>query len=382
MTEIIQYQDYADYKKALDAELQKSAESFVRIGYLLKVARDTDILRTSGYANVNDFAMAEYGIDKTLVSRWININDRFAEDGYSDRLRAEYRGLGYSKLAIMLNIPESLNEEITPAYTKSDIQAIKDEVAAEQAESPIETYLEGENPVQEQMDDLGRVIHQILHDEPEIYSELCEGGVNLRELFAPAGDGMHSVRIQGVGRMMLIIRENSDTVAVLHVRSGEKKTYTWDEVAGCVSSLVIPGESPHEGWERLYGENWPEPEKTEEVAPVQQPVKAEKPKKPKKTEPRKTERVRKAVPKPAKVPAKVPETLNEDHAEDVPEAAEPEEAETMEPKTVEAMDPKTAKKSVCECLIAAKIAVQVDDFEEAREALVKALKIIDGLMEE
>lgn len=378
MTEIIQYQDYADYKKALDAELQKSAESFVRIGYLLKVARDTDILRTSGYANVNDFAMAEYGIDKTLVSRWININDRFAEEGYSDRLRAEYRGLGYSKLAIMLNIPESLNEEITPAYTKSDIQAIKDEVAAEQAESPLETYLEGENPVQEQMDDLGRVIHQILHDEPDIYSGLCGGGVNLRELFAPAGDGMHSVRIQGVGRMMLTIRENSDTVAVLHVRSGEKKTYTWDEVAGCVSSLVIPGESPREGWERLYGEKWPEPEKTEEVAPVQQPVKAEKPKKPKKTEPRKTERVRKAVPK----PAKVPETLNEDHAEDVPEAAEPEEAETMEPKTAEAMDSKTAKKSVCECLIAAKVAVQMDDFEETREVLVKALKIIDGLMEE
>ena len=118
--------------------------------------------------------------------------------------------------------------------------------------------------------------------------------------------------------------------------------------------------------------------KITEVAPVQQPVKAEKPKKPKKTEPRKTERVRKAVPK----PAKVPETLNEDHAEDVPEAAEPEEAETMEPKTAEAMDSKTAKKSVCECLIAAKVAVQVDDFEEAREVLVKALKIIDGLMEE
>ena len=33
------YKTYGEYKAALDGELQKSAESFVRIGFLLKVDR-------------------------------------------------------------------------------------------------------------------------------------------------------------------------------------------------------------------------------------------------------------------------------------------------------------------------------------------------------
>ena len=61
---VITYTDYRQYKAELDAELEKSAESFIRIGYLLKVARDTGILKESGYASVNEFAQKEYGLDK------------------------------------------------------------------------------------------------------------------------------------------------------------------------------------------------------------------------------------------------------------------------------------------------------------------------------
>ena len=73
MEQIIEYQKtYQEYKAELDGELQRTAEGFVRIGYLLKVARDTNILKESGYTNVTEFAKAEYGIDKTQVSRLIN----------------------------------------------------------------------------------------------------------------------------------------------------------------------------------------------------------------------------------------------------------------------------------------------------------------------
>ena len=86
MEQMMEYQkSYSQYKAELDNELAKTAEGFVRIGYLLKVARDTDILRESGYSTVTDFAKAEYGIDKTQVSRFIRINDKFSEGGYSDR---------------------------------------------------------------------------------------------------------------------------------------------------------------------------------------------------------------------------------------------------------------------------------------------------------
>ena len=44
MDGVIGFSNYKQYKESLDQELSRSAESFVRIGYLLKVARDTNIL--------------------------------------------------------------------------------------------------------------------------------------------------------------------------------------------------------------------------------------------------------------------------------------------------------------------------------------------------
>ena len=41
MEQVIEYRSYQEYKQELDTELKKTAEGFVRIGYLLKVARDT-----------------------------------------------------------------------------------------------------------------------------------------------------------------------------------------------------------------------------------------------------------------------------------------------------------------------------------------------------
>ena len=63
---IEKYRSYQEYKAELDSELSKTAEGFVRIGYLLRLAEDTDILKESGYSSVLEFAQAEYNIDKTI----------------------------------------------------------------------------------------------------------------------------------------------------------------------------------------------------------------------------------------------------------------------------------------------------------------------------
>lgn len=145
---------YKTFKQNLDNELNRAAEGFVKIGYLLKLARDNPhILAGSGYTNINEMANKEYGIDKTVVSRWISINDEFSEGGYSDRLKSEYQGYGYSKLAVMLNIPETIREELSPAFTKSEIQTIKDEIDEESHIAPMEVYLEGQAAEQEKIED-------------------------------------------------------------------------------------------------------------------------------------------------------------------------------------------------------------------------------------
>lgn len=143
MEQVIGYRSYQEYKQELDTELKKTAEGFVRIGYLLKVARDTSILAESGYDNVIDFARAEYGLDKTQVSRFMNINDKFSEGGYAPELKEEYQGFGYAKLSIMLLLPEDVNNVLTPDFSKAEIQQIKDVVDEEKKRQTLRSCWKG-----------------------------------------------------------------------------------------------------------------------------------------------------------------------------------------------------------------------------------------------
>ncbi len=299
MEEIVTYQSYKEYKAELDTELQKSAEGFVRIGYLLKLARDTDVLKESGYASVNEFAQAEYNIDKSMVSRFIGINDRFSEGGNSPQLKEQYRNFGYSKLAIMLQLPDSINEELSPAFSKSEIQAIKEEYDSEMKKTDLEVLMEEKPGGQQDMeDDLSKAVRQLGYDNPEMYKEIyraiakedssykapqeANGYKALQEALAPAGEGICSIRIPGTGRMLLSIKGIDSDITLTNIRTGEKKGYTWESLHRAAWGLVrIDSRNAEESWIKVYMEPFPvekEPEKPK-VAPVQQKKEDKKPKK-------------------------------------------------------------------------------------------------------
>lgn len=300
--DVITYQKtYQEYKKELDGELQKTAEGFVKIGYLLKVARDTNVLAESGYKTVSEFAEAEYNLNKTQVSRFMSINDRFSEGGYSDKLMKEYQGFGYAKLTIMLQLPDSLNEELTPGYSKSEIQAIRDELAAEENVSDIERLIESPNPnesnwetVDTSIEMLCKAILQLGEEEPNLYVDVC-AAVSLNkpliETMAPAGEKVYSIRVRGIGRLMLIISEMSEEVKLVNSRSGEKLNYTWDDVIAAWKYAGITEEDAagEEMWEKRYERKFPNP-----VAPVQQDFKKQDSKKDNKKEKKKESKVSKA----------------------------------------------------------------------------------------
>ena len=249
---------YVDFKASMDAVVERVEEGFVQIGYYLKIARDTQVLQESGYKSVTDFAAAEYGLDKSAVSRFIAINDRFAEDGYSDRLKDQYRGMGRAKLSVMLLLPEEITEELTPDYSKSDIQKIKDEV-------------EEEKKVTELLDNnLKRAMYQLGHDIPELHRKIWnvwqqtkrpELPREIMDILAPAGEGMHSVRVAGIGRLMITLHGADQDITLINVRSGEKEKYSWDDMMEAIG-LLMEGDTPEESWTKTYGEN-------SSVAPVQ-----------------------------------------------------------------------------------------------------------------
>ncbi len=277
MVELANYQSYAQYKMELDGELRRSAEGFVRIGYLLKVARDTNILAESGYKSVTEFAQKEYGLDKTQVSRFISINDRFAKGG--ERLLPEYEEYGYAKLTIMLQIPEEITQELTPEYTKAEIQAVKDELDEEKKVSDLELFME--KPEEEEDESLmKKTLKELGKSDPDLWEKLWkeskkDGWLDqsaMELIMAPSGDKNYSVRIMGMGRVMLTMKDGEDRVSITNTRTLEKEIYTKAEMRGIWSEILIDAESAGEAYRKTFAEPWPKAE----VAPVQQPKKEEK----------------------------------------------------------------------------------------------------------
>ena len=337
MNDLTTFSTFEEYKQILTAELTQASESFVRIGYLLKVARDTAILAGTEYKDVNEFAAAEYNLDKTQVSRFIRINDKFSEGGNSSRLQESFRGIGYAKLSMMLLLPDSLNEEITPAFSKTEVQALKEEVQAEQEVTPIERILEGEKPDLEGMFLLEKVVYEMLRTNPKTFEkawEFCTGdpphldqpggeelyAARLQEILAPAGEQIYSVRIQGTGRIAMSVKGVDRDIMLVNLRSDEKEPYGWFYLIQAVIRFTMPADSAGQAYEDLFSEPWSESEKAG-VAPVQPKA-------------RKESKVTKAQPE--KVKARDPENVTkpeekEEEQKGLPTAAAPVTAEIEAP---------------------------------------------------
>ena len=276
MQDVITINNYAEFEQKFDNVMQETAEKFVVIGYMLKVARDTDILRESGYTTMGEFAQKRYGLTKDIASRYIAINDRYSEGGYSEQLDPKYKMFGYAKLAEMLTLPDSIVEEISPEMTREDIRGIKGEVAEEKNISDIEVMLEEKDQRAEANKTfIGKVIYQICREHPDIFRKLWVAVneesadiENLMDILAPSGIAMLSCRIPGTGRMMLSVKGIDENLQIVNLRNNEKEEITWGELQGTVIDFLFT----HMGtvrskWENIYAEEFPE--EKPKVAPAQ-----------------------------------------------------------------------------------------------------------------
>ena len=264
---------YQVYREELRQELEKTSEGFVRIGYLLKVARDTDILKDSGFKDYLDFAQAEYGLDKSTVSRFININTRFSEGGNSDRLIEQYKGFGYAKLAVM---PEVIAEELTPDYTKAEISEIKEQIDEEKAKTDIEHFVEEQdailNPPEENIVD--QTIKAIGKEYPQIYLSIFEKYDELvpdkdyrmlKNIFMPFSPTTYATRVPGKGKVILIVKEEG--ASITEVRTEQKTMVPWNTIlTGWIKAIPdrAADQTARESWQQAYGEALEEPEETKE----------------------------------------------------------------------------------------------------------------------
>lgn len=290
-------QNYEQFKKALDTELADQAAGFVRTGYLLKVARDTDILASSGYSTVAEFAKAEYGLEKDVVSRYIAINDRYSEGGYSERLQEKYEGYGVGKLQDMLTLPADVVELIPPEMTRKEIAKVKAEVKAEEAISPLEVAIEGTDEQQADMELCQKAIYKYAKDNPEKFKELVKwtkdgDSEELESILAPSGIAVLASRPQGIGKVFTSFKGEGQPVDILAVKDNEKQTLSMDEYAAKVREVFVPVADMPDAYEKTFGVAPVQPENVPEK-PENVPKKSENVSETPKSEPKQPENVEK-----------------------------------------------------------------------------------------
>lgn len=266
---------YKDFKEALSNELKNQTQGFVRTGYLLKVARDTDILNESGYTSVAEFAKGEYGLSKDVVSRYIAINDKYSKNSYSDELEDRYTDFGIAKLQEMLTLPDSVVDLLTPDISKRELQALRREIREEENITDIEVMLEEEPEGQQDMSLLGKMLHSFFSKDKGKFAVLREKMQEVKDesaaveclldVLAPSGVGILTARVSGTGKLLLSFNGADNPPELLNVRSGKKEDFSWSEFVKEINNFIICMEDGEWGED---AEGLPK-EENSKVAPVQ-----------------------------------------------------------------------------------------------------------------
>ena len=246
--------DWVSLKKEIAEEFARASASFVRIGYLLRKAEDSQGYRNEGYDTLTEWAQAELGITATYVSRFKAINAKYSVDGYSDRLKTEFVGYGSAKLGEMLALPDGDMEMIRPETKRQDIRSLKEfNKEAPEAEAPEAWALE---------------MMTVLPDGAvaDLKKAVALGsltGRSCREILNPSGNKMLRTKTA------MIAMTDESLIVKTFGPAGGRRTVEWSELAEWIATKApFPDASEPE-------EIMPEPEETDTKPQETEPAAAE-----------------------------------------------------------------------------------------------------------
>lgn len=117
--------DYREAKEIIRNKLQGMTQNFIGIGFYLRQIKETEGFQKDGYASVYEFAEDQYGIKRSTAVRWMQMNEKFSQGGYSPFLDSGYKDFGKSQLQEMLYLDSEQLEEVKPEMTVREIREIR-----------------------------------------------------------------------------------------------------------------------------------------------------------------------------------------------------------------------------------------------------------------
>lgn len=242
--------DYLNYKENLQRELNNMVNGFIRTGYYLKKIRDAEAFRNDGYSSIYEFAEKEFGVTRTVASRFMSINDKYSEDGYSLELKEQYKGLGSSRLSEMLTLPEEDHVMITPVTKIEDIRALKRFEKEEIHEtSTIADLLK----------------NFFLNQDKKLEAVMMNDNLkDVAEIVNPSGNVSYRYRMD-----FMMMHEYEKGIDIKNFQTGMHHLEWSDFVEECKKVFVYDPEAAGTVYEQNYGKNEPE-------EPVVEPVREDK----------------------------------------------------------------------------------------------------------
>lgn len=239
--------DYLNYKENLQRELNNMVNGFIRTGYYLKKIRDAEAFRNDGYSSIYEFAEKEFGVTRTVASRFMSINDKYSEDGYSLELKEQYKGLGSSRLSEMLTLPEEDHVMITPVTKIEDIRELKRfEKEEAHEESTIADLLK----------------NFFLNQDKKLEAVMTNDNLkDVAEIVNPSGNVSYRYRMD-----FMMMHEYEKGIDIKNFQTGMHHLEWSDFVEECKKVFVYDPEAAGTVYEQNYGKNEPE-------EPVAEPVK-------------------------------------------------------------------------------------------------------------
>ena len=249
MEEIVSMERWASWNEEIKERLRRSARDFVAIGFRLRQIKDSGIY--DGAADLYEFAQREYGLNKSAVSRFMAINEKYSEGGYGLTIASEYENYKYSQLTEMLTLPDNQHQYITESTTVREIRQIKEfnkdeEQAKDEAENGVQTSL-FEKPkslevVEElEMDEVEAIIFDYFKDKQDEWDK-CKAGLEvpfpdnfIKQTVCPAGSRTHRFK----ATLMMMSDSRGITIRTI---GKEPVTMGWNEWISVFRGL-FPGDT-------------------------------------------------------------------------------------------------------------------------------------------
>lgn len=108
--------------------LQRSKESFLKIGYCLKKIRDSGMYMEEGYDSIYGFSKDKFDLARSTTARFIAICEKFTVNGNSDTPEDRFRGFSMSQYFEMLPMDLEDMDKIMPEMNVREIKQVKKEI--------------------------------------------------------------------------------------------------------------------------------------------------------------------------------------------------------------------------------------------------------------